>query len=66
MENVDKNLLETISGESEYKGAYNIRKNGKGIERKVTENTNIVTKEDVQGIDIYVKEMQTMKLYIFQ
>lgn len=56
MESVDKNLLETISGESEYKGAYNIRKNGKGIERKVTENTNIVTKEDVQGIDIYVKE----------
>ena len=29
MESVDKNLLETISGESEYKGAYNIRKNGK-------------------------------------
>ena len=28
MESVDKNLLETISGESEYKGAYNIRKNG--------------------------------------
>lgn len=56
MVDVDKNLLETISGESEYKGAYNIRKNGKGIERKVTENTNIVTKEDVQGIDIYVKE----------
>ena len=56
MESVDKNLLGTISGESEYKGAYNIRKNGKGIERKVTENTNIVTKEGVQGIDIYVKE----------
>ena len=56
MVDVDKNLLEAISGESEYKGAYNIRKNGKGIERQVTENTNIVTKEDVQGIDIYVKE----------
>ena len=56
MENVDKNLLETISGESEYKGAYNIRKNGKGIERQVTENVNIVTKKDVSGIDIYVKE----------
>ena len=28
----------------------------KGIERKVTENTNIITKKDVSGIDIYVKE----------
>ena len=38
------------------KGAYNIRKNGKGIERQVTENVNIVTKTDKSGIDIYVKE----------
>ncbi len=38
------------------KVAYNIRKNGKGIERKVTENVNIVTKKDKPGIDIYVKE----------
>ncbi len=37
-------------------GAYNIRKNGKGIERKITDNVNIITKTDKSGIDIYVKE----------
>ena len=57
MENVDKELLEEISDiDGEIKGAYNIRKNGKGIERKVTENVNIVTKQDKPGIDIFVKE----------
>lgn len=57
MENVDKELIEKISdGKSNFEGAYNIRKNGKGIERKVTENINIVPKEDVSGINIYVKE----------
>ena len=57
MDNIDKELLEEITGEknAEFKGAYNIRKNGKGIERKVTENINIITKKDVSGIDIYVK-----------
>lgn len=55
--NVDKELLNEISNlENIPKGAYNIRKNGKGIERKVTENINIVTKTDKPGIDIYVKE----------
>ena len=54
---IDKNLLEEISNiENISKGAYNIRKNGKGIERKVTENINIVAKTDKPGIDIYVKE----------
>ena len=56
MNDVEKKLLEEIAGESDFKGAYNIRKNGKGVERQVTENINIVTKEDVSGIDIYVKE----------
>lgn len=60
MENInsiDKELLREITGlESTPEGAYNIRKNGKGIERKVTENVNIVTKKDVSGINIYVKE----------
>ena len=54
---IDKELLSEIS---DYDGirkvAYNIRKNGQGIERKVTENINIVTKTDKPGIDIYVKE----------
>lgn len=56
MNNVDKELLEIISDTSEYKGAYNIRKNGQGIERQITDNINIVTKQDVSGIDIIVKE----------
>lgn len=57
MENVDKELLKEISDiDGEIQGAYNIRKNGKGIERKVTENVNIVTKQDKPGIDIFVKE----------
>ena len=57
MDNIDKELLKTIADmEDTPKGAYNIRKNGKGIERKVTENINIVTKTDVSGIDILVKE----------
>ena len=57
MEQIDKKLLKEISDiDGEIKGAYNIRKNGKGIERKVTENINIVKKTDKKGIDIYVKK----------
>ena len=57
MENIDVELLKEISDiDGNIEGAYNIRKNGKGIERKITENVNIVTKTDKQGIDIYVKE----------
>lgn len=57
MNSIDKELLSKISDiNGEIKGAYNIRKNGKGIERKVTENINIITKEDKSGIDVYVKE----------
>lgn len=54
---LDQNLLNEISDFDQIKkGAYNIRKNGKGIERKVTENINIMTKKDKPGINIYVKE----------
>ena len=54
---IDEQLLGEVSNlENITKGAYNIRKNGKGVERQVTENVNIVTKKDVSGIDIYVKE----------
>ena len=54
---IDKDLLNEISNYDDIKkGAYNIRKNGKGIERKVTENVNIITKKDKPGIEIYVKE----------
>lgn len=54
---MDEELLNEVSNvENLKKGAYNIRKNGEGIERKITENINIITKTDKQGIDIYVKE----------
>lgn len=57
MDNIDKELLRSIADiEDTPQGAYNIRKNGKGIERKVTENVKIETKSDISGIDIYVKE----------
>ena len=58
MDNLDKVLLKEIADIDDVKleGAYNIRKNGKGIERKITENINIVTKKDVSGIDIHIKE----------
>ena len=57
MDNLDKVLLKEIAEISEMpEGAYNIRKNGQGIERKITPNVNIVTKEDKSGIDIFVKE----------
>ena len=53
----DKNLLETISDFS-YKpadAAYNIRKNGAGVERRSTEKVQIETKTDKPGIDIRVQ-----------
>ena len=52
----EKDLLKQITGSDSFEGAYNIRKDGQGVERKVTENVNIVAKEDKAGIDIYVKE----------
>ena len=57
LNDIDKNLLNEVSNlDNLEKGAYNIRKNGQGIERHVTENINIVPKKDLPGIDIYVKE----------
>ena len=59
MDNIDERLLKEIADISNTpEGAYNIRKNGQGVERKVTENINIVTKDDKSGIDIYVKESE--------
>ena len=57
MNNIEKNLLKTIADiEKTPIGAYNIRANGKGIERQTTENINIITKQDKPGIDIIIKE----------
>lgn len=56
MNNLDTNLLEKVTGKSSYEGAYNIRKDGSCIDRKINENVNIISKEDVSGIDVVVKE----------
>ena len=59
MSNADETLLKEITGmenPKKHKGAYNIRKNGQGIERKNSEYVEIKTKEDKSGIDIFVKE----------
>ena len=58
MNKVDINLLKEVANieDGNFKGAYNIRKNGQGIERNITENVDIVTKKDVSGIDVTVKE----------
>lgn len=57
LKKIDNDLLANIIDLKKLKkGAYNIRKNGKGIERVTTENINIVPKKDKPGIDIYIKE----------
>ena len=57
VDKVDEELLREISDLGNIsKGAYNIRKNGEGIGRKITENVNIITKIDKPGIDVHVKE----------
>ena len=56
MNNIEKELLKQISDlEDNLTGAYNIRKNGESIQRNITKNVNIVSKEDLSGIDIFVK-----------
>lgn len=56
MDEIQKNLLEQVAGLHEMPaGAYNIRSNGKSIERATTANIDIVTKTDKQGIDIVIK-----------
>jgi len=53
---IDKNMLSQIAGLEELpEGAYNIRKNGEGIERHITENIDILPKKDKQGIDVIIK-----------
>ena len=53
----EKELLKKITDKEEFtEGAFNIRKNGEGFERKTTENIDIVSKKDKPGIDIIVKE----------
>ena len=56
MDKIQMELFEQLTGLHEIpQGAYNIRANSKKDSRNTTENINIVTKEDKDGIDIYVK-----------
>lgn len=53
---LDRKLLEEVADLHEIpQGAYNIRKNGQGIERNTTANIDIITKPDKPGIDVTIK-----------
>ncbi|HBP65625.1 MAG TPA: ABC transporter permease [Desulfosporosinus sp.] len=53
---LDKLMLEKVSDLHEMpQGAFNIRKNGQGVQRNTTANIDIVTKKDKSGIDVIVK-----------
>lgn len=57
MDMFEKKLLQEVAElDSLPVGAYNIRKNGKSEARNTTANIDIVTKTDVSGIDIYIKD----------
>ncbi|MCI6017602.1 MAG: SufD family Fe-S cluster assembly protein [Clostridiales bacterium] len=56
MDAIQMNLLEQISGLHDVpEGAYNIRANGVSAARNTTAHIDIVSKEDVSGIDIMIK-----------
>jgi Fe-S cluster assembly scaffold protein SufB len=56
LSNIDKHILEIVADlHGTPKGAYNIRKNGAGVDRSITPNIEIRTKLDKPGIDIIVK-----------
>ncbi len=57
MNQEDKVLLdEIVEKDPTSADSYNIRKNGKSIDRKINPNIEIVSKKDNTGIDVYVKE----------
>ncbi len=56
MDSIQKTLLEQVADLHDVPaGAYNIRANGTSAGRATTENIDIVTKEDCDGIDIIIK-----------
>jgi len=56
MDAIQLNLLQQVADLHEVpEGAYNIRTNGQSAGRNTTANIDIVTKEDVDGIDIIIK-----------
>jgi len=53
---LDKLMLEKVADLHEIpQGAFNIRKNGAGVQRNTTANIDIVTKTDKSGIDVIIK-----------
>lgn len=56
MDKIQMELFEQLTGLHEIPaGAYNIRANSQKDSRNTTENIDIVTKDDKDGIDIYIK-----------
>ena len=56
MDRIQMELFEQLTGLHEIPaGAYNIRANSQKDGRKTTENIDIITKDDKDGIDIYIK-----------
>lgn len=56
MDKIKKDLLLAVADLHQVPaGAYNIRENGQGVEKKSTANIDIVPKKDKNGIDIIVK-----------
>ena len=54
---IQKNMLKEIANLHKVpEGAYNIRANGQTAGRNSTANIQIVSKTDVSGIDIHIKD----------
>lgn len=57
MDSIKKKMLEAVADLHDVPtGAYNIRANGKSEARNTTQNIDIVTKNDKNGIDIIIKD----------
>lgn len=57
MSKIESDLLLAVSDLHQIpSGAYNIRENGVAVDKKSTENIEIIPKENGKGIDIYVKD----------
>lgn len=64
MNDLDKHILKIINEELNKKNsAYNIRKDGKSIERASLEHVRIESKKDKEGINIYVDD-NTLEGYV--
>ena len=56
LNNIQKYLLKEVADLTETpQGAYNIRSDSQAIARQSTENVDIIPKENVSGIDIFIK-----------